>query len=134
MDMRQVEYVVAVVDHDGFTRASAALHVAQPSLSQGIRRLEAELGVHLFDRVGRGVRLTAAGAAFLGPARQLLRDRVEVEAAVAATRDVEVGTLTLAALPTLAADPMAPLVAGLRRRHPGIDVVVLEAGSTAELV
>ena len=134
MDLRQVEYVVAVVDHGGFTRASTALHVAQPSLSQGIRRLEAELGVRLFDRVGRGVHLTAAGAAFLGPARQLLRDRVEVHAAVAATRDLQLGTLQLVSLPTLAADPLAPLVGAIRRRHPGLEVVVREAASTAELV
>jgi DNA-binding transcriptional LysR family regulator len=134
MDLRQVEYVVAVVDHGGFTRAAAALYVSQPSLSQGIRRLEAELGVALFDRVGRGARLTAAGRAFLGPARQLLRDRVELAAAVAATRELDVGTLTLVALPTLASHPLAPLVGAMRRRHPGIDVIALEATSTADLV
>jgi DNA-binding transcriptional LysR family regulator len=134
MDLRQVEYVIAVVDHGGFTRAAAALHVSQPSLSQGIRGLEAELGVRLFDRVGRGVQLTAAGSAFVGPARQLLRDRVELQAAVAATRELQHGTLRLASLPTLAVDPLAPLVGAMRRAHPAIDVVVLEAGSTAELV
>jgi LysR family carnitine catabolism transcriptional activator len=134
MDLRQVEYVVAVVDHDGFTRAAEALHVAQPSLSQGVRRLEAELGVRLFDRVGRGVRLTAAGQAFLGPARQLLRDRIEVQAAVAATRELLSGTLDLVAIPTLAVDPLAPLVGAMRRAHPGIHLVVHEAGSTADLV
>src|SRR5690606_25240600 len=91
-------------------------------------------GVRLFDRVGRGVRLTAAGSAFVGPARQLLRDRVEVEAAVAATRELHIGTLQLVALPTLAVDPLAPLVGALRRRHPGLVAIVHEAGSTAELV
>jgi DNA-binding transcriptional LysR family regulator len=134
MDLRQVEYVIAVVDHGGFTRAAAALHVSQPSLSQGIRTLEAELGVRLFDRVGRGVQLTAAGSAFVGPARQLLRDRVEVQAAVAATRELHLGTLRLVSLPTLAVDPLAPLIGAMRREHPGVDVVVREAGSTAELV
>ena len=53
MDLRQLEYVVAVVDHGGFTRAADALLVAQPSLSQGVRTLEAELGVPLFHRLGR---------------------------------------------------------------------------------
>jgi DNA-binding transcriptional LysR family regulator len=134
MDLRQVEYVVAVVDEGGFTRAAAVLHVAQPSLSQGIRRLEAELGVELFARVRRGVQLTAAGEAFLGPARQLLRDRVGLDAAVAATRELRLGTLTLAALPTLAVEPLAPLVGLLRRRHPGVEVRVHEASSTADLV
>jgi LysR family carnitine catabolism transcriptional activator len=134
MDLRQVEYVVAVVDHGGFTRAAAAVHVSQPSLSQGVRRLEAELGVRLFERIGRGAQLTAAGEAFLGPARQLLRDRVELRAAVAAAREVQRGSLELVSLPTMAADPLAPLVGAFRRDHPGVQIVVREASSTADLV
>ena len=65
MDLRQLSYVVAIVDHGGFTRAAEALHVAQPSLSQAIRALEKELGVALFDRIGRhpapGLRWTRIG-------------------------------------------------------------------------
>ena len=74
MDLRQLSYVVAVVDHGGFTRAAEALHVAQPSLSQAIKALETEVGFALFDRVGRQVRLTAAGRALLPAARQALHD------------------------------------------------------------
>src|SRR5262247_665939 len=102
MELRPIEYVCAIADHGSFTRAAAALEIAQPSLSEGIHRLERELGVKLFDRVGRGVRLSAAGAALLGPARQLLRDRDAVLAAVASVRDLTGGTLDLVALPTLA--------------------------------
>ena len=72
MELRQIEYVLAVVDRGSFTKAAAAVHVSQPSLSDGIRRLEAELGVRLFDRLGRSVELTDAGLALVGPARQLL--------------------------------------------------------------
>ena len=75
MELRQVEYVVGVAEHGGFTRAATALHVTQPALSEGVARLEAELGVELFHRVGRRVVLSAAGEAFLDPARRLLRDR-----------------------------------------------------------
>src|SRR2546429_2012822 len=84
MEIRQIEYVVGVVEQGGFTRAAEALHVTQPALSEGIRRLEAELGLELFHRVGRRALLSSAGEAFLEPARQVLRDlgvlRMSVEA------------------------------------------------------
>ena len=70
MDVRQLSYVVAVVDHGTFTRAAEMLQIAQPSLSQGIRGLETELGVELFERTARPVRLTPAGQALLEPARR----------------------------------------------------------------
>jgi DNA-binding transcriptional LysR family regulator len=126
MDLRQVEYALAVVDHGGFTRAAAALHVAQPSLSQGVRRLEAELGVELFERTGRGVVLTSAGEAFVGPARRVLRELASLGEAVAAVAAVGAGTLDLVSLPTLAADPLAPLVGRFRTAHPGVTVRIAE--------
>ena len=62
MDARQLEYFLAIVEHGGFSKAAAALHVAQPSLSQAMANLEADLGVALFHRVGRGVVLSEAAA------------------------------------------------------------------------
>jgi DNA-binding transcriptional LysR family regulator len=126
MDLRQMEYVVAVVDHGGFTRAADALLVAQPSLSQGVRTLEAELGVALFHRLGRRVQLTSAGEALLEPARRMLRDAATARAAVAEVAGVVAGRLDLAALPTLAVDPLAPLVGAFRSAHPGVAVHVAE--------
>jgi len=122
MDLRQVDYVLAVVDRGSFTKAAASMHVSQPSLSDGIRRLEAELGVRLFHRLGRSVELTDAGRAFVGPARRLTRDREAVFESVATVRDLHGGTLDIVALPTLAADPLGRLVGGLRKAHPGIAV------------
>lgn len=122
MELRQIEYVVGVVDHGGFTRAAAALHVTQPALSEGVARLEAELGVTLFHRVGRTAVLAAAGEAFLEPARQLLRDRAVLTTSVAAVVGLVAGRLDLVALPTLAVEPLAPLVGRFRQLHPGVVV------------
>jgi DNA-binding transcriptional LysR family regulator len=124
MELRQVEYVVGVAEHDGFTRAATALHVSQPALSEGIARLEAELGVALFHRVGRRVLLTSAGEAFLDPARRLLRDREVLTSSVAGVVGLEAGRLDLVTLPTLAGEPLAPLVGRFRRAHPGVVVHV----------
>jgi DNA-binding transcriptional LysR family regulator len=122
MEIRQIEYVLAVVDHGSFTRAAAAVHVSQPSLSDGIRRLEAELDVRLFHRLGRSVELTDAGRAFVGPARQLTRDRDAVLESVAGVRGLEAGTLDFVALSTLAADPLGRLVGRYREAYPGVAV------------
>jgi len=122
MDLRQVEYVLAVVERGSFTKAAASMQVSQPSLSDGIRRLESELGVRLFHRLGRSVELTDAGRAFVGPARQLTRDRDVVLESVATVRDLHGGTLDIVSLPTLAADPLGRLVGGFRKAHPAIAV------------
>jgi LysR family carnitine catabolism transcriptional activator len=120
--MRQIDYVLAVVDDGSFTKAAAAIGVSQPSLSDGIRRLEEELDVRLFHRLGRSVELTDAGAAFVGPARQLIRDRNAVLESVAGVRSVRTGTLDFVALSTLAADPLGRLVGRFRTAHPGVVV------------
>ena len=107
------------------TRAAEHLHVAQPSLSQALRAFEDELGVKLFDRVGRGLRLTSAGEALVGPARQILRSIDDARNAVSGVIK-QAGRLDVAALATLAVDPMATLIGRFRERHPGVQVRVLE--------
>src|SRR5687768_1707185 len=105
MDLRQLGYVVAVADEGGFTKAAERVGISQPSLSYAVKALENELGAVLFDRLGRTVRLTSAGEALLGPARQALRDAEVARAAVDAVRGLEAGWLDLVCLPTLAVDP-----------------------------
>jgi LysR family carnitine catabolism transcriptional activator len=134
MDLRQVEYAVGVVDHGGFTNAARVLHVAQPSLSQGVRRLEAELGVALFERTGRTVRLTQAGETFLPAARDLLHAASAAKASVGGFTRHDTGTLELVALPTLMVDPVATLLGALRRAHPGLAIRVAEPESPVDLV
>jgi DNA-binding transcriptional LysR family regulator len=133
MDLRRLRLFLAVVDEGGFTRAAQAEFVSQPSVSQAIRELEEELATPLFHRVGRGAVLTAAGEALVGPARQALRDVDAARAAVAAVAGLDTGHLDLAALPTLAVDPMAPLVGAFRTAHPGVTVQLSDAEGPAEL-
>jgi DNA-binding transcriptional LysR family regulator len=137
MDLRQMAYVVAIVDHGGFTRAAEAMHVAQPSLSQAVRALEAELGVELFLRSSRSVRLTAAGEAFVEPARRALRDADIARAAVAEVAGLEAGHLDLVSIPTLAVHPAAELIGRFRVSHPAVTVRLVEpedAAAVAERV
>lgn len=137
MDLRQLSYVVAVVDHGSFTKAAAAMHVAQPSLSQAVRSLEAELKVELFHRTARQVTLTPAGEALLEPARQALRDAATARAAVAEVAGLAAGHLDLVSLPTLAVYPAAELIGRFRRAHPYLSVRLVEpedADAVAERV
>jgi DNA-binding transcriptional LysR family regulator len=134
MDLRRLRLFLAVVEGGGMTRAAEAEHVSQPSVSQAIRELEAELGTDLFHRVGRRVLLTAAGEALVEPARQVLRDVETGRAAVEAVAGLDAGRLDLVALPTLAADPVAPLVGAFRRAHPGVDIALADPADAAALV
>ena len=137
MDERRLQYFLAIVDEGGITRAAAHLHVAQPSLSQALRAFEAELGTELFHRVGRGLRLSSAGQALVGPARQILRSIDQARGAIAGVRELQTGTIEIAALATLAVDPMATLIGRFRERYPGVRVRVVEpdsADGVSELV
>jgi DNA-binding transcriptional LysR family regulator len=131
MDEKRLRYFLAVVEDESVTRAATRLYVAQPSLSQSLRALEEELGVELFHRVGRGLRLSAAGHALVGPAREVLSAIDAARGAVSEVAEVLAGTLEIAALATLAVDPLAALIGRFRREYPGVAVRVQEPPSTA---
>jgi hypothetical protein len=131
--IRRLQHFVVVVDNGGFTAAAKATFVSQPALSLAVKDLEADLGTPLFDRIGRRVQLTAAGAALLGPARQVLRDLETGRAAVTAVSGLESGVLSLACLPTLAADPMATLIGRFRSHYPGVRVDLAAPEDSREL-
>jgi DNA-binding transcriptional LysR family regulator len=134
MELHQLRYAVAVADHGTFTAAAQASFVAQPSLSHAVRTLERELGAPLFHRLGRHVALTAAGEAFLPAAREGRRGVGTVRAGVAAVVGLDTGHLDLGALPTLAVDPITPLVGAFRTAHPGVTVRLAHPEGTTELV
>ncbi|MUN62237.1 LysR family transcriptional regulator [Kocuria sediminis] len=133
MDVRQLRYFLAVVDHGGFTRAAEHLLIAQPSLSQTVKGLERELGVPLFHRIGRRVVLSEAGEELVGPARVVLRDLEAARAAVDDLRGVRSGRLDVVAMPSPGVEPLTSMIAAYARSHPAVTVDV-EAAFTPEEV
>jgi len=131
MDERRLRYFLAIVEDGTLTAAAARLHVAQPSLSQALRAFERELDAELFHRVGRGLALTDAGRALIGPARQALLALDDARGAVREVSELRAGTLEIAALATLAADPLAELAGAFRRAHPLLTVRIAVAESSA---
>ncbi|MDO5627478.1 MAG: LysR family transcriptional regulator [Mobilicoccus sp.] len=134
MDLRLLRYFVAVVDHGGISRAAQALYIAQPSLSQAIRKLEGEVGAELFDRSSRPLTLTAAGVTFEVGARAALREAEEARRVVTDVRDLRTGRLRVATTSLPALDPLPAAAALLRARHPGLHLHVRRPGSSAEVV
>ncbi|MGN9781248.1 LysR family transcriptional regulator [Nonomuraea sp. ZG12] len=135
MNVRELECFLAVVDQGSITRAASALYLAQPSLSQIIRRLEGDLGVELFRRVGRGLVLAPAGEALVGPARQVVRDLHHVRQVAEGYRGLERGRVDLAISTSLTSNFLAAWVGHFRREHPGFTVRLKQHdGDTDELV
>ena len=134
MDLQQMRYALAVVDTGTFTGAARACLVAQPSLSQSVRNLERELGVDLFHRIGRRTVVTAAGHAFADAARVALRAADAVRVEVSAVSGVLAGSLDLVSLPTLALDPITPLIGAFRTAHPQVLVRLAHPDGTDDLV
>jgi len=124
VDIRQLTYFLAVVDHGGFRRAAEQLHIAQPSLSQSMGLLERELGVALFHRVGRGVVLSDAGRELIEPARRVVRNLDAARSAVGSVMGVQQGTVHLSAMPSPGIEPLTTMLTRFRSRFPGIAVSV----------
>ncbi len=126
MEIHQLRYFCAVARHGTFTRASEVEHVAQPSLSQQILKLEAELGSRLFDRLPRSAKLTVFGEAFLPKAERILRDLEEAKTELLEMAGHEKGDVALGIIPTIAAYLLPRLLKGFSARHPLIAVRVVE--------
>jgi LysR family hydrogen peroxide-inducible transcriptional activator len=126
MELHQLRYFCAVAETGSFSRAAEQSHVAQPSLSQQILKLEGELGARLFDRLGRTVRLTDLGTTFLPRARAVLR---ELEAAKGDVRERKVsisGPLSVGVIPTVAPYFLPPHLTLFTRQFPQVQVTVVE--------
>jgi DNA-binding transcriptional LysR family regulator len=133
MEFRQLTYFVTVAQKLNFSRAADELSITQPGISQQIRALETELGVQLFDRVGRRVTLTPAGEVLLPHAYHLLAAvetaRIEVRELSQLTR----GTAGLGAPPTVSSHILPSRLTRFRRRYPGLEVTLREAGTESLL-
>jgi len=126
MEVHQLRYFCAVARHGTFTRASEVEHVAQPSLSQQILKLEAELGARLFDRLPRSARLTVFGKAFLPKADRILRDLDEAKTELRHMSGNDKGEVVVGIIPTIAAYLLPRLLEGFTSRHPLIAIKVIE--------
>src|SRR5438876_12366732 len=94
MNIQQLQYFLATARHGSFSAAAEALHLAQPSLSEQVRRLEAELGVDLFTRVGRGLVLTEAGRSLQPEAERVLAAIDAARSSVVEVRELAGGTVS----------------------------------------
>src|SRR3954468_5976769 len=102
MEIHQLRYFVAVAEEESFSRAAQREHVSQPSLSQQIHKLEAELNQQLFDRLPRSVVLTEGGRCLLGYARGILTDIADARRCLAALDQEVAGRLSVGASPSIA--------------------------------
>jgi DNA-binding transcriptional LysR family regulator len=128
MELRHLRYFVAVADAGSVSRAAAQLRVTQPALSRQIRDLESELGLPLFDRVGRRLQLTAAGDNLLARTRDILRAADGLREQAGALAGGASGTLRLGATAQTLESLISAFLVGFRRQWPGIDVRLVEDG------
>lgn len=128
MELRHLRYFEAVARYSHVTRAAAELHIAQPALSKQISQLEQELGVALFDRVGRNVRLTEAGEALLPHARAVMAQVEAGRAEMAERIGLRRGRATIGTPPTVGTKLLPPVLAAFNRQYPGIELRLHEAG------
>ncbi|MGW6154311.1 LysR family transcriptional regulator [Streptomyces sp. NPDC055144] len=134
MDIRQLEYFLAIVDHEGFNRAASALYISQPSLSQAVQALERDLGSNLFHRIGRRAVLTEAGTALIEPARAAVRSLQTARASVAAVHELRQGRLDIAAMPSQAVEPLTTMIRAFSGRYPGVSVNIRAAFTARDVV
>lgn len=126
MELAQLRYFVAVARAGTFTRAAEQEGVTQPSLSQQVRKLEDSLGVPLFERRGRSVRLTQAGHRLLPQARTLLRQEAEARQSLSELRNRVTGPLAVGAIPTVMPYWLAPQITGFQSRHVEVELHLVE--------
>src|SRR3982750_3192125 len=126
MEIHQLRYFVAVAEEGSFSHAAEREHVSQPSLSQQIQKLEAELNQQLFDRLPRSVILTEAGRCLLEYARQILTGIADARQCVAALQDEVAGRLAIGASPSIALYVLPRLIGRFQTAYPNVTFELFE--------
>ena len=126
MEIHQLRYFVAVAEEGSFSHAAEREHVSQPSLSQQIQKLEAELNQQLFDRLPRSVVLTEAGRTLLEYARKILIELADAGRAVAALEQDVAGRLSVGAIPSIALYCLPRLIVNFQRSYPKVTFELFE--------
>src|SRR2546421_11286740 len=126
MEIHQLRYFVAVADEGNFSRAAAKVRVAQPSLSQQIQKLEAEVGNPLFDRLPRSVVLTEAGGCMLDSGGKILATIGDARRCVDEFKGKVAGRLAVGAIPTIAPYVLPELIGKFQKRYPKVTLEIVE--------
>jgi LysR family hydrogen peroxide-inducible transcriptional activator len=126
MDVLQLRYFVAVARAGSFVRAAEEERIAQPSLSQQIKKLEESLGVSLFDRLGRGLKLSPYGERLLPEAQAILAKLEAARRGIEALRSDDSGQLTVGVIPTLLPYAMVEPLAAFQSKYPAIRLTLRE--------
>ncbi|MGO9881753.1 MAG: LysR family transcriptional regulator, partial [Solirubrobacteraceae bacterium] len=129
MDLRQLRYLVALAEEGSFTRAAESVHIAQPAISQQIRRLEEELGIVLVERTTRRVTLTEAGELLVVRARRILGELEAAESELQALSGMYAGHVTIGAMHTMGPVDLSLALALFSERHPNVLFTVREQSS-----
>ena len=132
INLRSLRTFVVTAEMGALGRACARLNLSQPAASRQIHALESELGVVLFEHVGRGLRLTSHGEDLLQRSRQLLSDADFLAEHARALCGGQTGTLKVAATPQIIANLLAPFLPSHRRHHPGVEVQLIEASASQQ--
>ena len=128
MNLRNLQTFVGTAEAGGIARAGARLNVSQPAASRQILALEAELGVRLFDRIGRRLRLTSEGEDLLRQSRRLLMDADLLKARARALKGGQTGILRVGATPMAIENTLSGFMSEYQSRHPGVEVRLVEDG------
>jgi DNA-binding transcriptional LysR family regulator len=129
MELRQLEYLVAVAEEANFTRAAQRVHISQSGVSAQIRQLERDLGATLIDRSGRTATLTQAGKAAVSYASQMLAAAAALRQSVAEVTGLLSGRLTVGMVTACTVAPLFDALAAFHDAHPGVTVTLLEDNS-----
>jgi LysR family hydrogen peroxide-inducible transcriptional activator len=132
MEIRQLQYVLTVAKTRHFTKAATKLHIAQPSLSQQISKLEEEIGTQLFDRGTNPLQLTYAGQLFVEKAQTIIDSLEQLRTEMEDVAQLKKGKLIVGSLPMTGSHVMPVILPLFRKRYPDIEVVLIE-DTTANL-
>ncbi len=130
-DLRRLQFFVTVAEMMNVSRAAEVLHISQSALSRQVQGLEEEIGVQLFDRVGKRLVLTVEGEELLPRAARLLEQAAALSARTNAVARGQIGHLRIGATPQTIASLFAPALAAFRASHPGVDVTLMEGHNEA---
>lgn len=127
MELQPLRYFLTVARTGSFVRAADQLGISQPSLSQQIQKLERELGVSLFDRLGRTLKLTAYGESLVASSERILREVEAAQTSIACLKSEDSGQLKVGVIPTVLPYAMVKPLAAFQQKFPRVELTLVEA-------